>query len=89
MSHHFSNSSHKEKIPYDNFKSAILNCNKYNSKIANIGKKKRVPYLCKICQKVHIGSDFKKIITFKVQENALNKVNKTISKSVLINRIKI
>jgi 3',5'-cyclic AMP phosphodiesterase CpdA len=73
MSHHFSNTSHKQKRTYDNFKSALLECNKYNSKIDNLGTKKKVPYLCKICDKVHIGSDYKNIITFKVQEEALKK----------------
>ena len=73
MNNHFSKSSHKQKVPYDNFKSAILDCNKYNSKIDNIGKKKWVAYRCKICDKVHVGNDYKKIITFKVQEDALKK----------------
>lgn len=89
MNKHFSNSNNKEKIPYDNFQSAELECNKYNSNIENLGKKKRTPYLCKICNKVHIGSDFKKIITFQVQENALKKVNESISKNILIKKISI
>lgn len=89
MNKHFSNHNNKEKVFYDNFKSAELECNKYNSNIQNLGKKKRVSYLCKICNKVHIGSDFKKIITFEVQENALNKLNQSISKNILIKKITI
>ena len=87
MSHHFSNTSHKQKRTYDNFKSALLECNKYNSKIDNLGTKKKVPYLCKICDKVHIGSDYKNIITFKVREEALKKVNEIISQSILVKKI--
>ena len=89
MNKHFSNSNNKEKVSYDNFQSAELECNKYNSNIENLGKKKRISYLCKICNKIHIGSDFKKIITFQVQKNSLKKVNESISKNILIKKITI
>jgi hypothetical protein len=85
--HHFRNDTHKQKISYDNFKSAQLDCNKFNSKIDNLGKKKRVAYRCKVCDKVHVGSDYKKIITFKIQEEAMNKVNEIINNSILVKRI--
>ena len=87
MSHHFSNSSHKQKRTYDNFQSALLECNKWNSRKENIGGQRKVPYPCKICGKVHIGSHNKKIITFKVQEEALKKVNEIISQSILVKTI--
>lgn len=37
--------------------------------------------------KVHIGSHNKKLITFKVQEDALKKVNEIISQSILVKTI--
>lgn len=42
--HHFCNKTQKQKLCFDNFKSAQVECNKYNSKIDNLGKKKRVAY---------------------------------------------
>ena len=89
MAHHFSNNSHNQKRTYDNFQSAWLECNKWNSRKENIGDSKKVPYKCKMCNKVHMGSHNKKIITFKVQEEALQKVNEIISKSILISKIEL
>lgn len=90
MGHHFNNKEGKQKKSYDNFKSAKLDCDKYNSKIENLGKIMRVTYLCKICDKVHITNDYhKKIINFNVQEKAKKSIEKLLSNSLLINRIDI
>jgi hypothetical protein len=88
MGHHFNSKEGKLKKSYDNFKSAKLECDKYNSKIDNLGRIMRVPYLCKICDKVHITNDYhKKIITFNIQENAKIRIEQFLNNSVLIKRI--
>jgi len=86
MASHVNDKNHI-KIKYDNFQSALLQCNKHNGKVENLGKRKMVPYLCKICNKVHTGHHSKKIITFKVQESALKKINDVLSISILIKKI--
>lgn len=88
MSHHFANSNHKEKRTYDNFKSAWLECNKYNSKIENLGKKSRNPYHCKICDKIHVGTSTK-TLSFKIQERALKAIEESISNFILVGKINL
>jgi hypothetical protein len=80
MGDHFSSKTHKEKISCDNFKSAKLEVNKYNSNMLN---------LCKICNKIHIGTDSRNVITFKLRNLAFEKLNKTISNFILIKKLQI
>ena len=84
---HFCNKTQKQKMHFDNIKSAKVECNKYNSKVQNLGKKKLVAYHCSICNKFHIGSDYEKTITLDVQKAAMSKVNEIIKNTILINRI--
>lgn len=88
MSHHFANSNHKEKRAYDNFKSAWIECNKYNSKIENLGKKSRNPYSCKICNKIHVGSS-SKILSISLQEKAFKFVEESINNMILVDKINL
>lgn len=73
------NINHARKRTYNNFESAKLESNKYNSNRDNLGKKRRNPYICKICGEVHIAKDNKKTITFTVREKALNQINEYIN----------
>lgn len=88
MAHHF-NEKGSLKKDFDNFRSAKLECNKYNSKVENLGKKKKVPYKCRICKKVHIGEDNKKTLTLNVRDKAFEQLNSALNKSILIKKIKV
>jgi len=90
MAHHFNSKEGKPKQAFDNFKSAKLTCDNYNCRNENLGKVMRVPYLCKVCEKIHITNDYhKKIITFSVQDKAKKRVEESLSNLVLIKRIDV
>lgn len=86
MAHHFNEKGNVKKS-FDNFKSAMMECNKYNSNIDNLGKPARYPYRCKICDKVHISHYIKKIITFNIRDKALLKLNEQLNNNILIKKI--
>jgi hypothetical protein len=88
MSSHINDNNHI-KIGYDNFASALIACYKHNSKLDNLGKRKMIPYKCKICNKIHTGRDSKKIITFNVRAKAIIKINECVNKSILIKQIEL
>lgn len=74
-----SNINHAQRKTYHTFESAQLECNKYNSNSDNLGKRRKNPYLCKICGEFHRGKDNKKTITFTVREKALSQINEYIN----------
>lgn len=90
MGHHFNSKAGKQKIQYDNFERAQLECDKYNSRKENLGKIIRVPYLCKICNKFHITNDYhKKKITFNIQDKSKKRIKDVLSNLVLVKRINL
>lgn len=86
MNNHFT-STGLEKKAFSTWKEAEMQYHKFNANINNLGERLQVAYRCKICNKIHLGRHYKKIITFKVQEEAKQKimnteVNVTVYKSV-------
>ena len=88
MHKHF-NKNGTTKKHYDNYSSAFVDCNKHNSKLENLYTLKFQPYVCDICNKIHVGTYYKSKITRKVYEKAKRDKEKIFNKSILIGRIKI